>query len=66
MDNRNNIPRDPWEQGYYETGRTRPPKNNRGLIAILLVVIIFLGGMVGTIVIAIFLPMITMIESLSQ
>ena len=44
MDNRNNIPRDPWEQGYYETGRTRPPKNNRGLIAILLVVIIFLGG----------------------
>ncbi|MBR2693175.1 MAG: type II secretion system F family protein [Thermoguttaceae bacterium] len=28
--------------------------------------IIFLGGMVGTIVIAIFLPMITMIESLSQ
>ena len=28
--------------------------------------IIFLGGMVGTIVIAIFLPIITMIENLSQ
>ena len=36
--------REPWEEGYYQTGSTRPPKNYRGIIALLLVVIIFLGG----------------------
>ena len=52
MDNRNpnfspSERPDPWEQDYYQTGSTRPPKNNRGLIAVLLVVIIFLGGIVS-------------------
>ena len=49
MDDRNYDPaspdrREPWDGGYYQTGSTRPPKSNRGLIAVLLVVIIFLGG----------------------
>ena len=39
--------REPWEEGYYQTGRTRPPKTYRGLIAVLLVCVIFLGGIVS-------------------
>lgn len=35
----------PWEQGIYETGRTQPPKSHVGLIAFLLAVVIFLGGL---------------------
>ena len=31
----------------YETGRTRPPKSHHGLIAVLLVVVIFLSGVVS-------------------
>ena len=38
---------DPWETGKYETGRTRPPKSHRGLIAVLLVIVIFLSGLVS-------------------
>ncbi len=38
---------DPWEDGIYETGRTRPPKSHNSLIALLLVVVIFLGGVVS-------------------
>lgn len=38
---------EPWEQCYYQTGSTRPPKNRRGIIAILLVAVIFLGGIVS-------------------
>ena len=38
---------EPWEQSYYQTGSTRPPKNHRGVVAILLVVIIFLGGIIS-------------------
>ncbi len=30
--------------GFYETGRTQPPKSHSGLIAILLIAVIFLGG----------------------
>ena len=42
--NQSGPPREPWEEGYYQTGSTRPPKNYRGLITLLLVIIIFLGG----------------------
>lgn len=42
-DNRNDSP-EPWEQSFYETGRTRPPKSYGGLIALLLIALIFLGG----------------------
>ena len=47
MDERRHNRRDPWEPGLYETGRTRPPKSHGGLIALLLVVVIFLGGLVS-------------------
>lgn len=33
-----------WDQGVYETGSTRPPKSHGGLIALLLAVVILLGG----------------------
>jgi serine protease Do len=35
---------EPWEQSFYRTGSTRPPKSHRGILAILLVSVIFLGG----------------------
>ena len=47
MDERRNHQYDPWEHGVYETGRTRPPKNHGGIIAVLLVIVIFLGGLVS-------------------
>ena len=47
MDERRNHQYDPWEHGIYETGRTRPPKNHGGIIAVLLVIVIFLGGLVS-------------------
>ena len=47
MDENKNYRSDPWEPGKYETGRTRPPKNHTGLIAVLLVVVIFLSGLVS-------------------
>ena len=47
MDERKYKRKDPWEPGMYETGRTRPPKSHGGLIAVLLVVVIFLAGLVS-------------------
>ena len=47
MDENKNNQRQPWEPGKYETGRTRPPKSHTGLIAVLLVVVIFLSGLVS-------------------
>ena len=47
MDENKNYRSDPWEPGKYETGRTKPPKNYTGLIAVLLVVVIFLSGLVS-------------------
>ena len=45
MDERNNnYHMDPWDSDSYETGSTRPPKSHGGLIAVLLVLVIFLGG----------------------
>ena len=35
---------DPWERDYYGTGSTQPPKDRGGLVAILLVLVILLGG----------------------
>ena len=45
MDEHHYNEKDPWEQGLYETGRTRPPKRRSGLIAVLLVLVIFLTGL---------------------
>ncbi len=38
---------EPWEENSYRTGRTQPPKSRSSLIAVLLAVIIFLGGLVS-------------------
>ena len=35
---------DPWNQGTYRTGSTRPPKSHSGLIALLLAAVILLSG----------------------
>ena len=37
---------DPWEESSWQTGSTNPPKNRGGLIAVLLVLVIFLSGIV--------------------
>ena len=46
MNNERNH-KDPWEQGVYETGSTRPPKRRGGLTAILLIAVILLAGIAG-------------------
>ena len=38
---------EPWDPSIYGTGRTRPPKSHGGTIAVLLVIVIFLGGLVS-------------------
>ena len=44
MDKRKQNHTDPWDDAVYGTGNTRPPKNHTGIIAALLVVVIFLSG----------------------
>ena len=34
-----------WDSGTYQTGSTTPPKNTSGLLTVLLVLVIFLGGL---------------------
>lgn len=41
-----NPQENPWDNGMYGTGRTEPPKSHGGLIAILLILVIFLSGIV--------------------
>ena len=36
---------EPWDQGTYQTGSTQPPKNRGGLMAVLLILVIFLAGL---------------------
>ena len=38
---------EPWDPSIYGTGRTKPPKNYGSLVAVLLVIVIFLGGLVS-------------------
>ncbi len=38
---------EPWEQSFYQTGSTRPKKSHRGLLAVVLVLVIFLGGIIS-------------------
>ncbi len=47
MDENKNYRPDSYEPGKFETGRTDPPKSHNGLIALLLVVVIFLSGLVS-------------------
>ena len=44
MDNPKLNPTDPWDQSIYGTGRTSPPKSKGGVVAILLILVIFLSG----------------------
>ena len=48
MDEHNNSHMDPWDRDSYETGSTKPPKDRSGLVAILLVLVIFLVGLSST------------------
>ncbi len=47
MDHHRYTKQEPWDQGIYETGRTKPPKSHGGLIAILLVLVILLSGIIS-------------------
>ena len=47
MDYRNTKHTDPWDEGVYGTGRTEPPKNYSGIIALLLILVIFLSGIIS-------------------
>ena len=46
MDEQNLYNGDPWDSGAYGTGRTNPPKKHSGLVAVLLVLVIFLSGII--------------------
>lgn len=46
MDKRKQNHMDPWEDGVYGTGNTHPPKSHGGIIALLLIIVIFLSGIV--------------------
>ena len=37
---------DPWDQGSWQTGSTEPPKDKGGLMALLLILVIFLCGII--------------------
>ena len=47
MDYRNNKYNDPWDEGVFGTGKTEPPKSYSGIIALLLILVIFLSGIVS-------------------
>jgi membrane-associated protease RseP (regulator of RpoE activity) len=36
---------EPWQENYYRTGATNPPKGNGALVTVLLVAVILLGGL---------------------
>lgn len=47
MDHRKQHDTDPWNDGVYGTGNTMPPKSHGGIIALLLILVIFLCGIVS-------------------
>lgn len=47
MDERKYKKNDPWDEEIYGTGNTRPPKNHGGIIALLLITVIFLSGIIS-------------------
>ena len=46
MDENKNPGADSWDDGAYGTGRVKPPKTHNGLLALLLVLIIFMTGII--------------------
>jgi len=47
MDERKQKYTEPWDDGVYGIGNTQPPKNHGGIIALLLIIVIFLSGIVS-------------------
>ena len=47
MDYRNNKHTDTWDEGVFGTGNTSPPKSRSGIIALLVILVIFLSGTVS-------------------
>lgn len=47
MNDKNHPYDNPWDDGVYGTGRTTPPKNHGGTLAVLLILVIFLSGIVS-------------------
>jgi len=47
MDEHHYKPMDVWDNGVYGTGNTQPPKENSGIIALLMISVIFLSGLVS-------------------
>ena len=47
MEKRKHNQIDPWDEQVYGTGNTMPPKSHRGIIALLLMLVIFLSGIVS-------------------
>jgi len=47
MEHRKNNRTDPWDEGVYGTGKTEPPKSNSGMVALLMIIIIFLSGIIS-------------------
>jgi len=47
MDYRNNKHTDTWDDSVYGTGNTSPPKSHSGIIALLLILVIFLSGIIS-------------------
>ena len=47
MDERKQKHMDPWDDRVYGTGKTDPPKNHGGIIALLLIAVILLSGIVS-------------------
>ena len=45
MDKRNDCYND-WDDQFYGTGPTEPPKSRGGLVALMLILIIFLSGII--------------------
>lgn len=47
MDHKRNNKIDAWDEAVYGTGRTEPPKSNSGIVALLMIIIIFLSGIIS-------------------
>ena len=47
MDERKYKNTNPWDEEIYGTGNTRPPKNHGGIIALLVIIVIFLSGIIS-------------------
>ena len=47
MDEHHYKPMDVWDNGVYGTGKMEMPKNNNGIVALLMITVIFLSGLVS-------------------